>query len=166
MSGAWFSGFSAVFLAHLAWFGAVAAAARIGGLMPLVVILLLVLLNIAGLAAFVIARRRSRHSFLLALTMAPLTAALGTASNLLLRVLGTRVDITGFYNDAGLFTSLLSYGAFVSVVGGLCGIWVARKDGEEAPAAVSSGPAAVETLPQIRVAPAPTAAELPSIRSD
>jgi hypothetical protein len=166
MSRAWFSGILAVFLAHLAWFGAIVAEARVDVFMPLVVILLLVALNIAGVAAFMIARRVPRLGLLLALTMAPLTAALGTASNLLFGFAGVRVDISGFYNNAGLFTSLLLYGAFVSAVGGALGMWVGRKTGEAAPAPVTTPPAAAESLPEISVAPVPDVDDLPQIRSD
>jgi hypothetical protein len=166
MSRAWFSGFSAVFLAHLVWFGVVAAAARVDGLMPLVMILLLAVLNVAGLAAFMIARQRSPHRLLLGLTMAPLTAALGTASNLLFRATGTRLDISGFYSDAGLFTSLLVYGLFVCVVGGLIGIWLAPRHGEEIPATAATPAPSVAMLPEISIPAAPSAAELPDIRSD
>jgi hypothetical protein len=163
---AWFSGVLAVFLAHLAWFGVIAAEARVDAFMPLVVFLLLVVLNIAGVAAFMIARRVPRLGLLLALTMAPLSAGLGTASNLLFGSAGVRVDISGFYNNAGLFTSLLLYGAFVSAVGGVIGLWVGRRRDELAPAPVTTPPAAAESLPEISVAPAPGLDELPQIRSD
>jgi hypothetical protein len=166
MSRAWISGILAVFLAHLAWFGAVVAEARVDVFMPLVVILLLVVLNVAGVAAFMIARRTPRMGLLLALTMAPLTAALGTASNLLFGLAGVRVDISGFYNNAGLFTSLLLYGAFVSAVGGALGMWVGRKTGEAALAPVTTSPVAAESLPEISVAPVPGVDDLPQIRSD
>jgi len=166
MSGAWISGVLAVFSAHLAWFGVIVAESRVAGFMPLVVVLLLVVLNIAGVGAFMVARRAPRLGLLLALTMAPLTAALGTASNLLFGAAGVRVDISGFYNNAGLFTSLLLYGAFVSAVGGALGIWVGRKRGAEMPALVTAPPVVPETLPEISVAPAPGADELPQIRSD
>jgi hypothetical protein len=163
---AWISGFLAVFLAHLAWFGLIVAEAHVDGFMPLVVLLLLVVLNIAGVAAFMIARRAARLGLPLALTMAPLTAALGTASNLLFGVAGTRVDISGFYNNAGLFVSLLLYGAFVSAVGGAIGVWAGRKDGAEVPVPIPTRPASSETLPEMTVAPAPTPEDLPQIRSD
>jgi hypothetical protein len=163
---AWISGVLAVFLAHLAWFGAIVADARLGGLMPLVVLLLLVVLNIAGVAGFMIARRESRLGLPLALTMAPLTAALGTAANLLFGAAGVRVDISGFYNSAGLFTSLLLYGVIVSAVGGALGMWTRRKSDAEIPAPVSIPPASNETLPAMIVEPAPASDELPQIRSD
>jgi len=155
-----------VFLAHLAWFGAVVGEAHVDGFMPLVVLLLLVVLNIAGVAAYLIARRAARLGLLLALTMAPLTAALGTASNLLFGAAGARVDISGFYNNAGLFTSLLLYGAFVSAVGAAIGLWIRNKRSTEIPAPVSVPPTAFETLPEMNVAPAPAGDDLPQIRSD
>ena len=163
---AWVSGILAVFLAHLAWFGAIVADARFGGLMPLVVLLLLVVLNIAGVAAFMIARRAARLGLLLALTMAPLTAALGTAANLLFGAAGVRVDISGFYDNAGLFSSLLLYGAFVSAAGGVIGTWLRGKSAAETPAPVSAPPASNENLPAMIVEPAPASDELPQIRSD
>jgi hypothetical protein len=166
MGRAWISGFSAVFLAHLAWFGVIVGASRVDGFMPLIVILLPVVLNIAGLAAFLIARQRAPHRFLLALTMAPVTAVLGTASNLLFRMAGSRVDISGFYNDAGLFTSLLAYGVLVCVVGALIGLWVSRKSREEVPAVSALPSVPGETLPAMVVSPAPGPADLPQIRSD
>ena len=156
----------AVFLTHLTWFGVVLAEARVDAFMPLTVVLLLVVLNIAGVAAFMIARRVPGPGLLLALTMAPITAALGTAANLLFGRVGVRVDISGFYTNAGLFTSLLVYGAFVSLVGGVLGMWVGRRRGEWADAPVTIPPAAVESLPEISVAPAPGPADLPQIRSD
>ena len=166
MIRAWISGILAVFLAHLAWFGVIVAEAHVDAFMPLVVVLLLVVLNIAGVAAFVIARRVPKLGLLLALTMAPLTAALGTASNLLFGLAGIRVDISGFYNNAGLFVSLLLYGAFVSAVGGAIGTWVGRKTAEAALAPVTTPPAAAEALPEISVAPVPDVDDLPQIRSD
>jgi hypothetical protein len=51
MSRAWISGVLAVFLAHLAWFGAIDAAARTDEFMPLVVVLQFGVLNVAGAAA-------------------------------------------------------------------------------------------------------------------
>lgn len=166
MGRAWISGFLAVFLAHLAWFGAVVGEAHVDGFMPLVMLLLLVVLNVAGVAAYLIARRAARLGLLLALTMAPLTAALGTTSNLLFGAAGTRVDISGFYNNAGLFTSLLLYGAFVSAIGGAIGLWIRKKRGTEISAPVSMPTAVYETLPEMNVAPAPAGDDLPQIRSD
>ncbi|MEO8062655.1 MAG: hypothetical protein ABI821_07890 [Pseudomonadota bacterium] len=155
-----------MFLAHLAWFGVVVAAARVDGFMPLVVILLLVVLNIAAVAAFMIARRATRFGLLQGLTMAPLTAALGTATNLLFGLARVRVDISGFYDNAGLFTSLLMYGTVVSAVGGAIGMSIGRKRAAEMPAPVTAAPVVAETLPEISVAPAPVADDLPQIRSD
>jgi hypothetical protein len=139
----------------LAWFGAIAAAARVDGFMPLVVILLLLVLNIAGVAVFLIARRASGKSLLPALTMAPLSAALFTAANLLFGWAGVRLDVSGFYDNAGLFAALLLYGAFVSAIGGLIGTWFGRTPGETTRAPVTTPPAAVESLPEISVAPVP-----------
>jgi amino acid transporter len=166
MSRAWFSGFLAVFLAHLAWFGAICAAARVDAFMPLVVVLQFVVLNVAGVAAFIVARRAPRLKLPLALTMAPLAAAVGTVANLLFRFAGIRVDISGFYNNAGLFISLLSYASLVAAIGAACGVWAGRNRGEKRSAPVAATPAVADTLPEISVAPAPAAAQLPQIRSD
>jgi hypothetical protein len=166
MSRAWISGFLAVFLAHLAWFGAIVAAAHSDAFMPLVVVLQFAVLNVAGAGAFIVARRAPRLRLVLALTMAPLAAALATLANLLFGVARLRVDISGFYNNAGLFTSLLLYGALVSVLGAFGGMWAGRIRGEEKPGPDTAVIAAAPTLPEISVAPAPAAADLPQIRSD
>jgi hypothetical protein len=165
MTRAWISGVLAVFLAHLAWFGLVVAESYVDGFMPFIVGLLLVVLNVAGVAAYLTARRAPHHRLLLALTMAPLTAALGTASNLLFAQLGVRVDISGFYNNAGLFTSLLLYGALVSVVGGGLGMWRGRK-AHVVDAPIAAVPVVPENLPEVSVAPVEVADDLPQIRSD
>jgi hypothetical protein len=165
MGRAWVSGFSAVFLAHLAWFCGVAAAAHVDGLMPLIVLLVVAVLNVAGLAAFMVARRARRFGLLLGLTMAPLGAALGTASNMLFGSMGIRVDFSGFYNNAGLFVSLLSYGTLLAAIGGALGMRAGRTR-EQTSAPLTTTPDFARTLPEMAVAPAAAADDLPQIRSD
>ena len=165
MKRAWFSGALAVFLAHFALFWLMVAQARIDWLMPAIVVMLLVVMNIAGLGAFITARLAPAYRLPLALTMAPLTAVLGTSTNLLLGIFGVRADLSGFYNDAGLFTMLLLYGSLVCVVGGGTGMWIVeRREEASVPIAVQAG--VTEILPEISVAPAPVTDDLPQIRSD
>jgi hypothetical protein len=95
--------------------------------MAAVVAMSLVTMNVAGLGAFITALTAPRRGFLLGLTLAPLSALLGTASNLLFAANGNRVDLSGFYDNFGLFTVSLAYGIFVSAVGGGIGRWMARK---------------------------------------
>ena len=86
-----------------------------------------VTMNVAGLGAFITAMAAPRRGFLLGLGMAPLSAGLSVAANLLFAATGNRVDLSGFYDNFGLFTVSLGYGIFVSAVGGGMGRWLARK---------------------------------------
>jgi hypothetical protein len=166
MKRAWFSGALAVFAAHLALFGLIVAAARVDALMPAVVVALLVVMNVAGLGACITAWRAPHWRLPLALTMAPLTAALGTWSNELLGLFGVRADLSGFYNDAGLFTMLLMYGVFVSCVGAGIGLWIGpRRETAIAPATALPEPAPSASV--ISAVPAGLSGDdLPQIRSD
>ena len=158
----------AVFLAHLTWFGLLVVEARVDFLMPAIVVMLLVIMNVAGLGAFITALRAPAHRLLLGLTMAPLSAALGTLSNLLFGRVGVRVDFSGFYNDAGLFSMLLAYSAFVAAVGGGIGIWLARRRAAanppvaELPVVVAATPVVTAEMTATPIAPD----DLPQIRSD
>src|SRR4249919_1770668 len=84
--------------AHSAWF------------MPAIIVMFFVVMNVAGLAAFVTALRVPQQRLWLALGMAPLSALLATASNLLLELSGMRVDFSGFRGNVGLFAVSLAYG--------------------------------------------------------
>ena len=167
MKRAWFSGALAVFLAHFALFWLMVAESWVDGLMPAIVLTMLVVTNVAGLGAFITARLAPSYRLPLALTMAPLTAVLGTLSNLLFGFFGVRADLSGFYNDAGLFTMLLLYGILAAIVGGGLGMWIGgRRDDEEVSLPVATQPSGIETLPDISVAPLPGTDDLPQIRSD
>ncbi len=93
-----------------------------------------VTMNVAGLGAFITAIAAPRRGFLLGLSMAPLSACLSMAANLLFAATGNRVDLSGFYDNFGLFTVSLAYGIFVSAVGGGIGRWLARSNGRTAAA--------------------------------
>jgi amino acid transporter len=167
MKRAWFSGALAVFCAHFTLFWLIVGEARVNWLMPAIVVMLLVVMNIAGLGAFVTARQAPKFRLPLAMTMAPLTAVLGTLSNLLFGFFGVRADLSGFYNDAGLFSMSFTYGIVVSIVGGGIGMWIGRRREDDAVSPpVATQPSVAETLPEISVAPAPVTGELPQIRSD
>jgi hypothetical protein len=166
MKKAWFSGALAVVLTHLVLFGLIVAATRLDGLMPLIVQMLLVQLSVAGLGAFIIARRSPGWRLPLALTMAPLSAALGTVSNLLLALFAIRVDLSGFYNDAGLFLVLLGFEAPAALLGGLLGLWRGkRREKDDVPAAAAPI-TAVDNLPEMTITSATANEDLPQIRSD
>jgi amino acid transporter len=164
MKRAWFSGALAVFSAHLALFGLIVAGASVDWLMPVIVVMLLVVMNVAGVGAFITARQAPKSSLPLGLTMAPLTAALGTLSNLLFGAFGVRADLSGFYTNAGLLTMSLMYGMFVSIVGGAIGMWIGRR--EEAIAPVTPPPAVAQTASAMSAVPVEIKDDLPQIRSD
>ena len=155
-----------MFCAHFTLFWLIVGEARVNWLMPVIVVMMLVVMNIAGLGAFVTARQAPKFRLPLAMTMALLTAVLGTLSNLLFGFFGVRADLSGFYNDAGLFTMLFMYGIFVSIVGGGIGMWIGRRREEEVSLPVATQPSVTETLPDISVAPLPGTDDLPQIRSD
>jgi hypothetical protein len=142
MTRSWAYGAGLVLGMHLLWFVLIFTEAHADWVMPAIIVLFFVTMNIAGLAAFVTAWRAPRHPLPLALSMAPLTAVLATLSNLMLDAAGTHVDLSGFRGNLGLFGISLTYGIFVSLVGGGIGIWLARRT---APPAVS-----------VPVEPAPT----------
>jgi hypothetical protein len=166
MKRAWFSGALAVFCAHFALFWLIVGEAWVSWLMPAIVVMLLVVMNIAGLGAFVTARLAPKFRLPLAMTMALLSAVLGTLSNRLFGYFGVRADLSGFYNDAGLFTMLFMYGIFVSIAGGGLGMWIGRRREVEEVSPPATRPGVTETLPDISVAPRPVTDDLPQIRSD
>ena len=165
MKRAWISGALAVFLAHFAWLGLIVVEARVDVLMPFVVVMLFVVMNVAGLGAFITARRAPKWRLALALSMAPLTAVLTTLSNLLLQLFGVPVDLSGFYNNVGLFDVSLLYGLFVSAVGAGIALWLGRKRVEEI-APVAAAPVIAQAVPAMSSVPAEIKADLPQIRSD
>ena len=129
----WVYGAGLVFAMHLLWFALILTQAHVDWVMPAIIMLFFVTMNIAGLAAFVTAWLAPRHGFLLALSMAPLTALLATLFNVLLETAGTHVDFSGFRGNLGLFAVSLAYGIFVSAVGGGIGLWWARRPRAAAP---------------------------------
>jgi hypothetical protein len=137
MTRSWAYGAGLVLAMHLLWFALIVTEAHADWVMPAVIVLFFVTMNIAGLAAFVTAWQAPRHGLLLALSMAPLTALLATLFNLLLDVVGTHVDFSGFRGNLGLFAISLAYGIFVSAAGGGIGLWVARRR-DSVPAAVAA----------------------------
>ena len=54
--------------------------------------------------------------------------------NLSVAALGLRVDLSGFYDNVGLFVASTGYGAFVAVLGGAYGARRARRNAIEAAA--------------------------------
>ena len=127
MTRSWVYGAALVLVTHLLWFGLIYTQAHADWVMPAIIVMFFVVMNIACLGAFVTATHAPRHAFVLALSMAPLTALLATLSNLLLKITGTHVDFSGFRGNLGLFAVSLAYGIFVSAVGGGIGTWVARR---------------------------------------
>lgn len=129
MSKSWGYGAAVVVLIHVAWFGLIFLESRADWFMAAIVVMFLVAMNVAGLGAFITAMTAPRHGLLLGLTMAPLSAALTVGSNLAFAAIGNRVDLSGFYNNWGLLTVSLGYGAFVAAVGGAIGLWMKRRNG-------------------------------------
>jgi len=129
MRKSWGYGAAAVVLIHTAWFGLIFLESRADWFMAAIVVMLFAATNVAGLGAFITAMTAPRHGFLLGLTMAPLSAALTVASNLAFMATGNRVDLSGFYDNWGLLTVSLGYGAFVAAVGGAIGLWMKRRNG-------------------------------------
>jgi hypothetical protein len=169
MAKAWSWGAAAVLAVHFLWFGLIYTQAHWGWMMPAVVVMLLVVMNIAGFAAFLTAWRAPRHRMLLGMTMAPLSAALAVASNLLVEASGLHVDFAGFRGNVGLFAISLAYGIFVSAVGAGMGAWIASRrvlavTPAPAPPALTPGIPGAE-LPAMQISPPPTA-DLPQIRSN
>ena len=127
MSRAWREGAAVVVLAHLSWFGLIVLGSHSGWFMGAIVVMFFLVMNIAGLAAFVTALRSPDRQWMRAMSMAPLTALLATLSNFLFEAIGVPVDFSGFHGTAGLFAVSLAYGIFVSAVGAGIGIWVSRR---------------------------------------
>jgi hypothetical protein len=139
MRKSWAYGACTVLGVHALWFGLIFLESRADWFMAAIVAMSFVAMNVAGLGAFITAMTAPRHGFLLGLTMAPFSAFLGMASNLLITASGNRVDFSGFYDNFGLFTMSLAYGIFVCAVGGCIGRWMARSNGRAA-----AGPATTE----------------------
>ncbi len=127
MSKSWAYGACTVLGVHALWFGLIFLESRADWIMGPIVMMSFVTMNVAGLGAFITAMAAPRRGFLLSLGMAPLSAGLSVAANLLFAATGNRVDLSGFYDNFGLFTVSLGYGIFVSAVGGGMGRWLARK---------------------------------------
>jgi len=150
MRKSWGYGAAAVVLIHTAWFGLIFLESRADWFMAAIVVMSLVTMNVAGLGAFITALAAPRRGFLLGLSMAPLSAALTVASNLAFMATGNRVDLSGFYDNWGLLTVSLGYGAFVAAVGGAIGLWMKRRNGNGGVPAGTQEPVA---MPAGRVEP-------------
>lgn len=127
MKRGWASGAGVILAVHAAWFGLIHFESRADWFMGAIVVMLFVVMNVAGLGAFVTALTATRRGFLLGLSHAPLTALLATLSNLLLAATGTNVDFSGYRGNAGLFAISIAYGLFVCVIGGGIGLWMKRR---------------------------------------
>jgi hypothetical protein len=136
MAKAWIRGAGLVLAVYLAWFALLAMHVFTDWVSPLTTLMMLVALNVPGLAALLTALRAPRHRFLLGLTMAPVAAACAVAMNLALAAFGVRVDLSGFYDNSGLFLASTGYGAFVAVLGGVAGAWVGARNAAEVSVAV------------------------------
>ena len=145
MTKSWAYGAATVLAAHLLWLALVFTQSYGDWVMPAIVVMLFVVINIAGIAAFITALKAPRDPLLLSLSMAPLSAALVTLGNELLVATGTRLDFAGSRGSLGLFTVAFIYGIFVAAIGGLIGAWMSRRRMADA---ASTAPAPV---------PAPTA---------
>jgi hypothetical protein len=132
MAKAWSWGAGLVFLVYAAWLALLGAQAYTAWVAPAATLMMFATLNVPGLAALLTALRAPRHRFLLALSMAPLAALCAVAVNLSVAALGLRVDLSGFYDNVGLFVASTGYGAFVAVLGGAYGARRARRNAIEA----------------------------------
>jgi len=127
MKNSWLYGAATVLIAHLLWLALIFIQSRVDWVMPGIVLMLFVVINIAGIAAFITALKAPRDPLPLALTMAPLTAAVMTAGNQVLVAAGSHLDFAGARGSVGLFSVALLYGLFVSAIGGLIGTWLAPR---------------------------------------
>jgi hypothetical protein len=127
MTKSWAYGAATVLAAHLLWLALVLTQSYADRVMPAIVVMLFVVINIAGIAAFITALAAPRNRLSLALTMAPLSAGAAALGNELLEAAGTRLDFSGSRGTAGLFAVALIYGLFVAAIGGLIGAWMARR---------------------------------------
>lgn len=150
MRKSWACGAAVVVLVHAAWLGLIFLESRADWFMAAIVVMLFVAMNVAGLGAFITAMTAPRRGFLLGLSMAPLSAALTVGSNLTFAALGNRVDLSGFYDNLGLLTVSLGYGAFVAAVGGAIGSWMKRRQDNDRLPAIMEPPA---IAPATRVEP-------------
>jgi hypothetical protein len=147
MRKSWVFGAALVAAVHAAWWALIYFESRADWFMAAIIILMFVTMNVAGLGAFITGFTAPRRGFWLGLSMAPLAAVLATISNLLLQASGTRVDFSGFHNDAGLFAVSLAYGLFVAAIGAGIGLWMRRRKRVEAGAMASPQPAAAGPSP-------------------
>ena len=150
MRKSWAYGAVVVVLIHAARDSRKMSPIQAAWIMAAIVVMLFVATNVAGLGAFITAMTAPRRGFLLGLTMAPLSAALTVGSNLAFGAMGNRVDLSGFYDNFGLLTVSLGYGAFVAAVGGAIGLWMKRRNGNGRPPAITETPA---SAPAARVEP-------------
>ena len=158
MRKSWLFGASVVLAVHAAWVGLIFLESRADWFMAAIVVMLFVATNVAGLGAFITAMTAPRRGFLLGLTMAPLSAALTVGSNLAFAATGNRVDLSGFYDNFGLLTVSLGYGAFVAAVGGAIGLWMKRRNGNGRAPAITAEPVAASAArvePYISEPPVP-----------
>src|SRR5262245_42481100 len=103
MAKSWAYGAATVVIAHVLWLALVLTQGYIGWVMPAVSVMLFIVVNSAGIGAFITALRAPHDALPLALSMAPLTAALATAGNQLLVSAGTNLDFAGTRGSLGLF---------------------------------------------------------------
>jgi len=127
MAKSWAYGAVTVLIAHLLWLALILTQANADWVMPAIVMMLFVIINIAGIAAFVTALRAPRDPILLGLTMAPLTAVIATAGNLLLVASGTHLNFAGAGGSLDLFFVALTYGFFVAAIGASLGAWLRQR---------------------------------------
>src|SRR6185436_11193153 len=111
MNKSWAYGAAVVVLVQAAWFGLIFLGSRADWFMAPILVMEVIVLNAAGLGAFVTAMTAERRGFVLGLFQA----------------MGIRVDLSGFHGNLGLFTILLAYGVFVSAIGGGIGLWMKRR---------------------------------------
>ncbi len=128
---AWIRGAGLVLAVYLAWFALLAMHVHTAWVSPMTTLMMLVTLNVPGLAALLTALRAPRYRFLLGLTMAPVAAACAVAMNVVLAASGLRVDLSGFYDNLGLFFATTGYGLFVAVLGSAAGAKVGAGNAAE-----------------------------------
>jgi hypothetical protein len=154
MAKSWFYGAATLVLAHALWLSLILTQAHFDWVMPAIVVMLFVMINIAGIAAFITALKAPRDPLLLALSMAPLAALLAIAGNQLLILAGTTLDFAGALGSDGLFAVAFGYGIFVAVIGGVLGGWLAKRRVAEATIAVPEPAPVVQPAGPAEPAPA------------
>src|SRR5256885_12482135 len=96
MNRAWREGAAVVVLAHLSWFGLIVLGSHSSWFMGAIVVMFFLVMNVAGLAAFVTALRAADRKIQRAMSMAPLTALPATVPNPPFQPIGVALGFSRF----------------------------------------------------------------------